>query len=136
MFAMSSKSKSKTTGDDANILLRGWCGGAPVFEIMDTPGVDGSEGAGADTRSTKAIVEKLKAHMIRYVLSCSSCSPAVPERCRSGSPAATEPRTQSAGQGTASAAHRPPRGQVGPPEDTCIYPPIQLPWTQGANGER
>jgi hypothetical protein len=38
MFPMSADPESKTTGANAKMLSRGWCGSLPVFEVMDTPG--------------------------------------------------------------------------------------------------
>ena len=38
MFPMSADPESKTTGVNAKMLPRGWCGSLPVFEVMDTPG--------------------------------------------------------------------------------------------------
>jgi hypothetical protein len=62
LFAMSGGLESKAMGDDAKMLLRSWCGGSPVFKIMDTPGMMETDGIKADRRNIKAIVEKLKLH--------------------------------------------------------------------------
>ena len=49
-----------TTGDDAKMLLRGWRGNDPIFELMDTPGLLDSGGSKVDGANIKAIVTRLQ----------------------------------------------------------------------------
>jgi hypothetical protein len=61
MFKTSKGVESMTTGDDAVVLLREWCGlSRIVFALMDTPGLIDSGGEKADSTNIRSIVTRLK----------------------------------------------------------------------------